>query len=89
MAQVAYATAARKALDRMPAAKRDKVREAINTYAADPFARNNNLKPLTGRKNGYRIRVGDWRVIMELTPQAVVIHDVLPRGEAYMKKNRR
>jgi mRNA interferase RelE/StbE len=89
MAQVAYASAARKTLDRMPSVKRNKVRAAINGSAADPFAKNNNVTPLTGRKNGYRIRVGDWRVILALTPGAVVILDVLPRGKAYMKKNRR
>jgi len=87
MTSVLFAPAARKALERLQQAKRDDVRRAIARYAADPFAKNNNVSPLTGRKGGYRIRVGDLRVICELTRDTLLVLDVLPRGEAYTKKN--
>src|SRR5580693_158068 len=37
----------------------------IREVAAKPYAPNNNLTKLQGR-DGYRLRVGDWRVIYEL-----------------------
>jgi mRNA interferase RelE/StbE len=37
----------------------------IKEIAADPYARYNNVTKLQGR-DGYRLRIGDWRVIYEL-----------------------
>jgi len=34
----------------------------INAYAQDPASLANNVKRLTGHP-GYRLRVGDWRVL--------------------------
>lgn len=45
-----------------PANKAADIRTAMLRIAADPFARNHNLRPLRGTPNGYRVRVGDWRV---------------------------
>ncbi|MDX2222292.1 MAG: type II toxin-antitoxin system RelE/ParE family toxin [Rhodospirillaceae bacterium] len=89
MRSIGYSASARKALDRMQPAKRDDIRQAIDRYAADPTLRHANVKPLVGRKGGYRIRVGDWRVICELTTDRIIVWDVLPRGDAYSKKHRR
>jgi mRNA interferase RelE/StbE len=87
MKRIVYDSTAYKALSRIQPAKRDDIRNAVGRYAEDPYAKNNNVKPLLGRKGAYRIRVGDWRVICELTSDAVIVHDVLPRGETYTKKN--
>lgn len=40
--------------------------------AEDPYAPNNNVKKLQGR-NGYRLRIGDWRVIYELMDEELVL----------------
>ncbi len=37
----------------------------MKEVAADPYARHNNVTKLQGR-DGYRLRIGDWRVIYEL-----------------------
>jgi mRNA interferase RelE/StbE len=37
----------------------------IKKVAAAPYAQHNNVTKLQGR-DGYRLRVGDWRVIYEL-----------------------
>jgi mRNA interferase RelE/StbE len=37
----------------------------IKEVAADPYATHNNVTKLQGR-DGYRLRVGDWRVIYDL-----------------------
>ena len=78
MKEVVIQPAARKALRRMPANTAQRILVKINAYAADPSSQANNVTALVGR-DGIRLRVGDWRVIM----QDGVVLDVLqvgPRG---------
>ena len=78
MKEVVIQPAARKVLRRMPANTAQRILEKINAYAADPSSQANNVTALVGR-DGIRLRVGDWRVIM----QDGVVLDVLqvgPRG---------
>ena len=44
------------------------------------------VRPLTGQLKGdYRVRVGDWRVLLTPDREARILHvyAVLPRGDAY------
>ena len=52
--------------------------------ATSPYDTHNNVTKLQGR-DGYRLRVGDWRVLYELHDGELVLLmvDVLPRGSAY------
>lgn len=82
MKQITYTRSATKALTRMPANTRKRIRAKIEEYAADPASQANNVKALKGRE-GIRLRVGDWRVVMN---DAGVVLDVLeigPRGGIY------
>jgi mRNA interferase RelE/StbE len=54
-----------KALARLPVNSQKRIVEKIKEVAIDPYARHNNVTKLQGR-DGYRLRVGDWRVIYEL-----------------------
>jgi len=56
----------------------------IKEVAANPYAPHNNLTKLQGR-DGYRLRVGDWRVIYELHDDRLVmlVLEVGPRGGVY------
>jgi len=58
--------------------------EKIEALAADPMAPNNNVKKLTNH-TGYRLRVGDWRVVYTIHEQALLIAVVriAPRGDVY------
>ena len=60
------------------------IREKMEQVAVDPFAPISNAKKLQGR-SGYRLRVGDWRVIYEINNDQVVIIviKIAPRGEVY------
>jgi mRNA interferase RelE/StbE len=73
-----------KALRRMQRAKAEDITGAIQRVAADPWAPNNNLKPLKGVQNGFRLRVGDWRVSYTVDRDAAVIDvfEIAPRGGA-------
>jgi mRNA interferase RelE/StbE len=75
MKSIIYQPAARKALMRMPRQDAKRIIVKIEQYASDPLSLTNNVKALQGR-DGIRLRVGNWRVIME---DGVVL-DVLAIG---------
>ena len=54
-----------KALSWLPVNWQKRIVHKIKEVAADPYARHNNVTKLQGR-DGYRLRIGDWRVIYEL-----------------------
>jgi len=54
-----------KALSRLPVNWQKRIVEKIKEVAAAPYARHNNVTKLQGR-DGYRLRIGDWRVLYDL-----------------------
>ena len=84
MWRIEYNSNAAKALRRLPRNIAGLIRRKIESLAVDPYAPNNNVKPLAGRP-GHRLRVGGWRVIYELRNEAHVIHvlTIAPRGGVY------
>ena len=65
----------------MPANTAERIRAKIEVYAADPTSQANNVKSLQGRP-GIRLRVGDWRVIME-DGVVLAVLEIGPRGGIY------
>jgi mRNA interferase RelE/StbE len=68
----------------MPHNTANSIREKLEQIANDPFAPIPNATKLQGR-DGYRLRVGDWRVIYEINKTEVVIVflKIAPKGEVY------
>lgn len=56
----------------------------IKQIAVNPYAANSNLTKLQGRE-GYRLRIGNWRVIYELRDEQLIMLclDVGSRGGIY------
>ncbi|MEO5807605.1 type II toxin-antitoxin system RelE/ParE family toxin [Devosia sp.] len=81
MKAISYTKAAVRVLSRMPTNTAARIRSKIADYARDPASQANNIKALQGR-SGIRLRVGDWRVIME---DGVVLQvlQIGPRGSIY------
>jgi mRNA interferase RelE/StbE len=75
-----------KALSRIPLNWQKRIVEKIKTVAADPYASHNNVTKLQGR-DGYRLRIGDWRVIYELHDDRLELWalEVGPRGNLLMR----
>ncbi|TAL66209.1 MAG: type II toxin-antitoxin system RelE/ParE family toxin [Burkholderiaceae bacterium] len=80
---IEYTRQAVKALAAMQANTRRVVLEKIESMARDPFGAA-NVKKLVGEP-GYRLRVGDWRVIYDVDSGRVVVRvlRVGPRGGVY------
>ncbi len=74
-----------KALRKMQPAAAARIESAIEKFAENPAASQPNVKPLTDVENGFRIRVGDWRVSLTLDPGNgnVDVFEIAPRGGAY------
>ena len=73
-----------KALSRLPVNWQKRIVEKIKVVAADPYVTHNNVTRLQGR-DGYRLRIGDWRVIYELHDDRLELWalEVGPRGGIY------
>ena len=84
MYQINYSKVAVKSLLRMPRNTAKLIRQKLEKIAADPYADHPNAKKLQGRE-GYRLRVRDWRVIYKLQSEQLLIMvlKIASRGEIY------
>lgn len=71
-----------KALNRLPANLSKLILSKPEQYANDPTSLQNNAIKLANRP-GFRLRVGEWRVIFTEDDQAIDVRAVRPRGGAY------
>ncbi|MDE6989458.1 MAG: type II toxin-antitoxin system RelE/ParE family toxin [Lachnospiraceae bacterium] len=54
-----------------------RLRESIEKI---PFG---DIKKLQGIENGYRLRVGDLRILFSIEDDTIYIDNIIPRGQAY------
>jgi len=68
--------------DRLDQRTREHIDSALQRLATTGQG---DVRPLQGRRQQWRLRVGDWRVIFtyDEAPAAIIILEVLPRGRAY------
>ncbi len=86
MYKLTFKRQAIKALRKMPSLPARRIRRELDESAENPEGRDLDVNALRGRR-GFRLRVGEMRVIFERDDDACII-DVLriaPRGQAYKK----
>ena len=83
MNTIRYTAVALKALRRMPRNTAELIRLKVREVAADPVGAR-NVKKLKGR-DGYRLRIGDWRVIFTIDngELVLIVIEIGPRGDIY------
>ncbi len=67
----------------MPANVSALIVSKIKQFASDPASLGNNVKPLKGCPDQFRLRVGDWRVVMSDRGEVVAVVKIGPRGSVY------
>lgn len=82
MLRVTYSKDALRTLQRMPSNEARRIIEKVAAYAALPASQARNVRALKGRP-GYRLRVGDWRVVIERDAGGIFVLTVGPRGSVY------
>ena len=82
MHKVAYSKLALRNLKNIPANERQRIRIKIADYAANPSALAQHVKKLKGRE-GFRLRIGKWRVIFDVGGNVLAVYEVGARGSVY------
>ncbi len=84
MYQLFFTRQALKTLRKLPRNTADRIREKLSILAEAPYAPNANVTKLQNRP-GYRLRVGDWRVIYDIEDRElrILVLKIAPRGEVY------
>jgi mRNA interferase RelE/StbE len=82
MKKIIFTHAAQKSLARIPANTARLIRSKIEQYASDPRSLSRNVTKLQDR-DGFRLRVGNWRVIFDEDGTVLHILQIGPRGGIY------
>ena len=87
MYTVEYTKDARYFLERQDAKTKRRIMDKIDRLALDPFAVNNNVAKLVERP-GYRLRVGDIRVLYDVFNNVLVINvfEIDYRNSVYKRR---
>ena len=80
--------AARKVLEGLPANRRRKVLEGLRRLAEDPDTPRlkmdiRKIKGPAGRRDLYRLRVGDYRILYDIEKDTVWVTEIFRRGRGY------
>ncbi len=70
-----------KSMKRLRQEVKERIREEI--MKLEDFPVGLDVKKIKGTSNKYRVRVGDYRIIIELQKNMITVIDVLPREKAY------
>lgn len=82
MKQIAYSKSVLKVLRKMPTNEAQWITSKVEQYATDPKSLGKNVIRLAGSPF-LRLRVGDWRVVMDDLGQVLQVLKIGPRGSVY------
>lgn len=71
---------AAKYIERLNNPLKGRIIDALRKLALDPPE--GDIKSLVGR-DGYRLRVGGYRILFDKIDEYIVVHEVVSRGQAY------
>jgi mRNA interferase RelE/StbE len=71
---------AAKYLARMNEPAKGRLKSALKKLGQDPPQ--GDIRPLIG-KDGYRLRVGGYRLLLDMTANSIFVYEIGPRGQIY------
>ena len=77
--QIEYSKKAVKYINIVNKSTKKRLKEAIEKIPCG------DIKKLQGVDNGYRLRVGDLRVLFSIEDDIIFIDNIIPRGQAYKR----
>ncbi|MCM1540893.1 MAG: type II toxin-antitoxin system RelE/ParE family toxin [Blautia sp.] len=77
--KIEYSKNSVKYINAVDKSTKKRLKEAIEKI---PFG---DIKKLQGIDNGYRLRVGDLRVLFSIEDDIIYIDNIIPRGQAYKR----
>ena len=80
--RIKYRKEAARKLKAMQPKQSRAIRGSLEKLAENPSRADLDARPLTGR-TGYRLRVGEWRVVYRVTDDALLVERIAPRGKVY------
>ena len=87
MLKVTYKNTLLRVLRRMQPKTAKQIQRKIGEIAADPKQRRTDVKSLVNRP-GYRLRVGDWRIIYTMDEATLDVLAIETRGDVYKPRKR-
>ena len=73
---------AAKYFDNLASVMQRRITEALKDLTTDPPS--GDIVKLHG-KDGYRRRVGDYRIVFDITETEIIVYKIAPRGQAYKR----
>ena len=70
---IEFVRSARKEFERLPPKARNRVVEALQLLSQNPYSELLKVKKLKDANDVYRIRIGDYRVLYELSNDRLVV----------------
>ena len=85
--EIQFSKSASKQIKKLPSEIQERIQVKVDSLAIEP--RPDGVKKLKGRENGYRIRVGDYRIIYDIVDDIllVTVVEVGHRSSVYRDKS--
>jgi len=78
---------AKKYFERLNEPDKSYVKAALSDLEQEPPK--GDIKPIVGQPGCFRGRKGNFRYLFEIENNVILVTHIVPRGQAYKKKNRR
>lgn len=77
--EIKFTREAGKQVNKLQQPLKDRIRQAVEKLP------DGDIVKLQGYSTKYRLRVGDYRIIFDVSDDILTIGEILPRGEAYKR----